>query len=186
MLEPRQITRRAAGFHDNRLDGLTDLVMRARGATVLDIGCNRGGVLFEMFCNGATTVHGVDIDRGCVMVAREWFADFRNVDARFENIDAARGGVAGIDSAFAGEFKTRYDIIIMLDTVHKIRRQIDVQAFEELMRSIARKTGTYFAWRGHPEEAPILDKLMIGFERVHYSKLVPDMNPCGIWQRTVG
>jgi len=67
--------RRVAGYHDIRLDGLTDLVLRAKGQKVLDLGCNRGLVGFEMFNNGATTVHGCDIDEGCIWTARGLFAD---------------------------------------------------------------------------------------------------------------
>ena len=47
MESEKQLQRRVAGWHDIRMDGMTDLVCRAKGASVLDIGCNRGLVSFE-------------------------------------------------------------------------------------------------------------------------------------------
>ena len=54
------LQRRVAGYHDIRLDGILDLTIRAKGASVLDVGCNRGLVAFEMANNGARVVHGCD------------------------------------------------------------------------------------------------------------------------------
>lgn len=69
--DENKLMRRVAGYHDIRLDGMLDLVIRARGASVMDVGCNRGLVGFEMANNGATLVHGCDnfaegIDTGAI------------------------------------------------------------------------------------------------------------------------
>jgi hypothetical protein len=37
-------TRRVIGLHSLRWDGLADLILRARGASVFDVGCNRGHI----------------------------------------------------------------------------------------------------------------------------------------------
>ena len=70
------------GYHDIRLDGLTDLLLRARDASVLDLGCNRGLVGFEFANNGAQLVHGIDIYKEGIWTARQLFADLRNCELK--------------------------------------------------------------------------------------------------------
>src|SRR5678810_812408 len=87
----QKIQRRVAGYHDIRMDGMTDLVIRARDKRVMDIGCNRGLVSFEMANNGAALVHGCDIYKEGIAAAREIFADLRSVRSQFEVVDLTQG-----------------------------------------------------------------------------------------------
>jgi 2-polyprenyl-3-methyl-5-hydroxy-6-metoxy-1,4-benzoquinol methylase len=111
-----KVQRRVAGEHDFRVDGMADLLHRARGASVFDIGCNRGMVGFEFARNGAAKVHGCDIFDVGINTAREVFADLRSVDARFEVVDLT-GGPKAL-GAFSGE---TYDITLCLATYHTLK-----------------------------------------------------------------
>jgi 2-polyprenyl-3-methyl-5-hydroxy-6-metoxy-1,4-benzoquinol methylase len=115
----KKLMRRVAGHHDLRMDGMLDLVIRARGCSVMDIGCNRGLVGFEMANNGASVVHGCDnYDEG-IETARQVFADLRNVEAQFECVDLSIGPQS------LKPFGWRhYDIMLMLATYHKLKRII--------------------------------------------------------------
>lgn len=187
MPELYRIERRVAGHHDIRMDGMTDLVVRARGASVLDVGCNRGLVGFEMANNGAVLVHGCDIYERGIMTATELFADLRAVQSRFEVVDLTKGPEAL--SPFGAE---RYDIVLLLATYHKLKRIMAPEALSELIKHLGARTIRFFAWRGTSTEhdknrkemkAIDDDLLPIGLERIHTSLISSDLGLCAIWAR---
>src|SRR5262245_50428504 len=114
-------------FSGFRLDGLGDLIPRTRGASVFDVGCNRGGVCHDFVLAGASVVHGCD--NGLeedhktprIQTARRWFADIRSVESRFEFVDLA-GGPGAIKKAFGTLYRAKYDFMLMLAVYHKLRR----------------------------------------------------------------
>jgi SAM-dependent methyltransferase len=179
----KPIERRVQGFHDLRLDGIGDLIHRARGATVFDIGCNRGLVGFEFGANGATRVMGCDVDEPCIWVCRELFADLRHVPHRFEVVDLT-GGVEAMRTAFGKDAELKHDIVLMLATYHKLKRIIPSRELSEMVTWFGTKTTRYFGWRGYEEEIPILDKDLgrAGLTRIHTS-LISDIQPAAIWAR---
>lgn len=186
MAEPYRISRRVAGYHDIRLDGITDLVMRARGASVMDIGCNRGLVGFEFANNGATVVHGCDNYELGIRTACELFADLRSVEIRFEVVDLSKG-VPSLKPF--GDRK--YDIIVMLATYHKLKRIMAPELLADLMRHLGRRTVRYFAWRGtssqhddNEKEMKALDRDLgsSGLRRIHTS-YISDLGVAAIWER---
>lgn len=179
--------RRVAGFHDIRLDGITDLVIRARGATVLDLGCNRGLVGFELANNGARLVHGCDTYEAGIQTAREIFADLRSVESRFEVVDLTKGAKA-LD-LFGSQ---SYDIVLMLATYHKIKRVMAEDKLGELMKALGARTARYFGWRGTSEkhddnEAEVhrIDRDLVpcGLKRVHTSYISTELGVAAIWER---
>lgn len=181
--------RRVAGSHDLRMDGITDLVTRARGCSVLDIGCNRGLAGFEMAMNGAVLVHGCDIYEPGIQTARELFADLRAVQSRFEVVDL-RDGAAALANAFGDA--ARYDIVLMLATYHKIKRVMSAAALSDFMRHLGEHTDKYFGWRatGHePEQNEIemaaidRDLAFAGLKRVHTSYISAELGLAAIWAR---
>lgn len=187
--EPKYgLMRRVAGFHDIRMDGMTDLVMRARGASVLDIGCNRGMVGFEFYSNGATLVHGCDIyDKG-IEAAREVFTDLRSVEFQFEVVDLVKGPSA-LRDAFGDR---RYDIVLLLATYHKLKRVMPPALLTELVKAIGNRTIRYLAWRGtsdkheeNEQEIANLDRDLgaCGMRRIHTSYISEELAVAAIWRR---
>lgn len=182
-----KVQRRVAGYHDIRMDGMSDLVLRARGASVFDIGCNRGLVGFEFATNGAKKVHGCDIYEDGIKTARELFADLRFVESRFEVIDLTPGESAL--RPFAGQ---QYDMTLCLATYHKLKRIMSEKALSELMQAFGRWTKGYFAWRGtsdkpkeNEQEIKALDRDLgaVGFRRIHTSYISAELGVAAIWAR---
>lgn len=184
----QKLMRRVAGYHDIRMDGMVDLVMRAKGCSVLDIGCNRGLVGFEFANNGADIVHGCDIDEDCIHIARGVFADLRAVDSRFEVVDLTRGPMA-LTNAFGA---MDYDIVVLLATLHKLKRVMSEKDLETLLVHFGRITKRWFAWRGTSEkhdendaEMALLDRVLsaAGLKRIHTSRLSETLGLAAIWAR---
>lgn len=187
MADSYRLMRRVAGYHDIRMDGMTDLVMRAKEASVFDIGCNRGLVGFEFYQNGAKRVHGCDNFEEGIRVAREVFMDLRAVESKFEVVDLC-GGPKAVDAAFGAQ---QYDITLLLATYHKLKRVMPAEKLSDLMKWFCERTTRYFAWRGtsdkpaeNEDEMKTLDQDFkpLGFSRVQTSTL-SDLGLAAIWAR---
>lgn len=182
-----KIMRRVAGYHDLRLDGMMDLVIRAHGATVLDVGCNRGLVGFELANNGADLVHGCDNFMDGIKTARELFVDLRNVRSKFEVVDLTNG-----PGPLRVHFMSAYEIVLLLATYHKLKRSMTPGSLTELVVYLGKITGRYFAWRGtsdkpedNEEEIVALDRDLGtgGLKRIHTSYISDALGVAAIWER---
>jgi hypothetical protein len=186
-----KITRRVAGWHDIRMDGMQDLVVRARGASVLDIVCNRGLVGFEMANNGAERVYGCDNYVLGITTARELFADLRSVKSRFEMVQLDQGPDA-FAAAFGADAELKHDIVLLLATLHKLKRVMSSEATAALIRYFGDRCGSYFGWRAtsdkpgeNEEEMALLDVNLkqSGLFRIHTSYISTQLGVCAIWGR---
>lgn len=177
------LMRRVQGNHDLRLDGISDLLHRARDATVFDIGCNRGLAGYEFAVNGSKRVYGCDIYEDGIVAARHVFCDFRTVRHRFEVVDLT-GGEKAMRKAFGADADLRHDIVLMLATYHKLNRIMNAEALDALMVYFGMHTEKYFAWRGYQEEMKALDGVLkaTGLKRCHTS-YISDIQPAAIWAR---
>jgi 2-polyprenyl-3-methyl-5-hydroxy-6-metoxy-1,4-benzoquinol methylase len=177
---PNGLQRRVAGFHDIRLDGIGDLLFRAQGASVMDLGCNRGLVGFEFANNGARLVHGCDIFEEGINTARQIFADLRAVQSQFEVVDLTLG-----EPAFEVFGSEPWDIVLMLALYHKLARQMAKDDLSQLIRFIGSRTARYFAWRGYDSEIKILDEELrtVRLRRVHTSFISKELGASAIWER---
>ncbi|MET4197278.1 SAM-dependent methyltransferase [Bradyrhizobium sp. LA8.1] len=183
-----KVQRRVAGLNNIRLDGMTDLLLRAKGKRVFDIGCNRGMVGYQFAEQYASVVHGCDIYEKGIEVAREVFADLRSTEGRFEVVDLTKG-----PSALTGAFGHEgYDIVLCLATYHKLKRLMSADDLSALMIFFGRWTRKYFAWRGtsdkpseNEEELVALDRDLkqAGLQRVHTSYLSSELGVAAIWSR---
>ncbi|RWB85924.1 MAG: hypothetical protein EOQ52_20455 [Mesorhizobium sp.] len=182
------VQRRVAGPHDVRMDGMTDLILRAQGKSVFDIGCNRGMVGFH-----APAWRRLPRTRGCdnyeqgILAAREIFADLRAVDSRFEVVDLT-GGPEALKPFGA----KKYDFVLCLATYHKLKRVMLAEDLSVLMQHFGRITKGYFAWRGtsdkhaeNEEEMAALDRDLgaVGLKRIHTSYLSAELGVAAIWGR---
>jgi SAM-dependent methyltransferase len=182
-----KVQRRVAGINNIRLDGITDLTLRAKGKTVFDIGCNRGMVGYQFAENYASIVHGCDIYEDGIKVAREVFADLRSVESRFEVVDLTKGPKG------LGVFEmSGYDIVLCLATYHKLKRVMKEDKLTELVQFFGNWTKKYFAWRGtseqledNEEEIKRLDRDLkpVGLQRIHTSYISNDLGVAAIWGR---
>jgi hypothetical protein len=178
-----KLMRRVQGDHDLRLDGISDLLNRARDASMFDIGCNRGQVAYEFARNGARRVMGCDIYEDGVIAARHFHCDLRSVEHRFEVVNLTGGGNA-MKAAFGKDADLKHDIVTMLATYHKLKRIMSKSDLTALMRWFGDRTVKYFAWRGYDDEIPMIDADLkpCGLERIHTS-LISDIQPAAIWAR---
>lgn len=183
---PQGIQRRVAGYHDIRMDGASDLLLRARGMTVLDLGCNRGMVGFEFACNGARLVHGCDIYAPGVEVAKQIFADLRSVQSQFEVVDLSEGPKSL--SVFGDG---TYDVILMLAVYHKLKRIMKQELLDVLVDHLGRRVNMYFVARATESDAQgnigdrnRIDAVLkqIGLKCVHWSE-ISEMGPIAIWSK---
>jgi 2-polyprenyl-3-methyl-5-hydroxy-6-metoxy-1,4-benzoquinol methylase len=181
------VQRRVRGYHDLRMDGMHDLVMRAKGKSVFDIGCYRGLAGYDFAVNGAAKVHGCDIYEAGILTAREWFADLRSVEAQFEVCDLTKGPPAL--KRFNGN---SYDITLCLATYHKLKRVMEPADLTELVKHFGRWTKAYFAWRGTSEKANENDKEIaaldrdlgaVGLARIHTSYISDELGVAAIWKK---
>lgn len=180
MADKYRIERRVAGYHDIRLDGIGDLISRARGASVLDVGCNRGLVGFELANNGVKLVHGCDNYALGIQTASELFADLRAVESKFVVVDLTKG-----QEALEPFGDRRYDIVLLLATYHKLSRVMPVDMLSGLVRNLGERAIKYFAWRGYEAEIAVIDGDMksVGMRRIHTSYISEDLGPAAIWAR---
>lgn len=180
------IQRRVAGDHDMRLDGMRDIIWRAPGRSVFDVGCNRGMVGVDFARAGARAVNGCDNYALGIQTAREIFADMRWVSSQFEVVDLTEGPKA-LEKAFG---RPGYDIVVCLATIHKLRRVMKQPDLEDLVTFLLRWTRRHFVWRGtsaqveeNAWEMDMIDRLArdLPLIRTHTSYLSSDLGPCAIW-----
>jgi 2-polyprenyl-3-methyl-5-hydroxy-6-metoxy-1,4-benzoquinol methylase len=178
MMDELHPQRRVMGLYDIRFDGLSDLILRARGCSVIDIGCNRGHVAYDFAMNGARLVHGCDIDAASIQAARIWFSELPHCRSQFEVVDLAKGPKS-LD-VFGPE---GYDIVLFIGVVHKIKRVMKADALRDLLFELSRRTITYFGWNGYTEDLQMMDEGLVGLTRVHTSELAIPGRPAAIWKR---
>jgi SAM-dependent methyltransferase len=171
-------SRRVVGLHDIRFDGLSDLFLRARGCSVIDIGCNRGHVAYDFALNGARLVHGCDVDAVSIQAARIWFSELPHCQSQFEVVDLEKGPSA-LDVFGPGG----YDILLFLGVVHKLKRVMQLDALNELIRSLEQRALAYFAWTGYAEDIGLMDSALRKLKRIHTSEIGILGRPAAIWKR---
>jgi hypothetical protein len=182
-----RVHRRVAGYNNYRWDGLTDLLCRARGCSLFDVGANRGLAGYDWAINGGSRVDGCDIFEPGVMTAREVFADLRECESRFEVVDLTQGPKAL--KVFSPQ---TYDATICLATYHKLKRTMPKDELSDLFRYFGRWTKGYFGWRGtsekHDENDAEMTALDIdlgaeGLSRIHTSYISAELGVAAIWAR---
>lgn len=181
LMDEAHPVRRVVGIHEIRWDGLSDLLLRAHGASVFDVGMNRGHVAWDFAMNGARMCHGCDIYGGGVQCARMWFAEHPHVESKFEVVDL-RGGVAAVTAAFGDQ---RYDIVLLIGVQHKLKKVMGPPEMRALIAHLGERALTYFGWNGYYDDLPLTDEALddVGLKRIHTSELAFPGRPAAIWKR---
>jgi 2-polyprenyl-3-methyl-5-hydroxy-6-metoxy-1,4-benzoquinol methylase len=182
-LRPATISKRQSGFQVDRLDGISDILTRAAGASVLDIGCNRGMVSCELAQGGAALVHGCDIWEPGLSVAREVFSE---IDCRshFVAVDLAEGDAALL-RAFGLSYRSQYDIVLFMAVYHKLKRTMPADRLTTLVTHIVNRTGRYLLLREPDEEAEEIAEIVArnGLTCVQRSTISKARGIATIWAR---
>lgn len=181
LMDETHPVRRVVGIHEIRFDGLSDLLLRAHGCTVFDVGCNRGHVGWDFACNGARLVHGCDIHGPSIQCARMWFSEHPHLESKFEVVDLAQGAGA-VTAAFGVQ---RYDIVLFIGVQHKLKRVMEADKLADLIADLGDRAETYFGWNGYAEDLNQMDEALatVGLKRVHTSELALPGRPAAIWKR---
>jgi SAM-dependent methyltransferase len=179
------VQRRVAGYHDVRMDGMHDLVLRCRGWSVLDVGCNRGMVGFELACNGARLVHGVDNDIHAIEVARSVFADIRSVQFRFEALDLSHEHATLHMKEKFGD--GQYNLVLLLAIVHKLERVMSHDHLMGLLHWFGTHAENYVAGHIHEPQFAYTHEAMhkAGLRLIHRSYIADPvgLGPAFVWKR---
>jgi SAM-dependent methyltransferase len=174
-------TRRVIGLHSLRWDGLADLVLRACGCSVFDVGCNRGHIAIDFAFNQARRLHGCDIYEAGIAACRHYFAELPEIDSKFEVVDLT-GGPAAVTAAFGD---MRYDIVLFIGVQHKLTRIMTPEALDALITHLGQRAITYMGWNGYAEHIAQMDAALVhaGLKRVHTSELAIPGRLAAIWRR---
>jgi SAM-dependent methyltransferase len=181
MMDETHPARRVVGIHEIRFDGLSDLLLRARGCSVFDVGCNRGHLGWDFAMNGARLVHGCDIDGPSIQCARMWFSEHPHVESKFEVVNLEQGPKAVRDA-----FKDwNYDVVLLVGVQHKLKRAMSKADLDLLIVHLGQRASTYFAWNGYSEDLPQMQSCLggAGLTQVHTSELALPGRPAAIWKR---
>lgn len=180
-MDEKHLVRRVMGIHEIRFDGLSDLLLRAHGCSVFDVGCNRGHVAWDFATNGARLVHGCDIHGPSIQCAKMWFSEHPHVESKFAVVDLTKGKDA-IHKAFGEQF---YDIVLLIGVQHKLKRTMTHNHLSDLISHLGSRAITYFGWNGYSEDLPQMRDALnkVNLQLVHTSELALPGRPACIWKR---
>lgn len=181
LMDETHPVRRVAGIHEIRFDGLSDLLLRAHGCSVFDVGCNRGHVGWDFAMNGAHLVHGCDIHGPSIQCAKIWFSEHPHVESKFEVVNLEQGPES-VTAAFGDQ---KYDIVLLIGVQHKLKRAMPEGRLIRLIQHLGDRALTYFGWNGYAEDLGQMDFALnsIGLTRVHTSELALPGRPAAIYKR---
>jgi len=181
MADKYPVRRSGVGSHDVREVGLRDLLFYADGSSVLDIGCNRGHVGYEFYRQGATKVHGCDIDAPSINCARQWFTEL-TIESKFEVVDLTKGP-SELNKFFS---ETKYDIVLFVGVLHKLKRVMPPKALADLVLSLGERSLKYLGWNGYVEDLDFMDDNLTqraaGLRRIHLSEFAAP-GIAAVWKR---
>jgi SAM-dependent methyltransferase len=139
----------------DQLKGLDPLLEACKGKTVLDVGCAEGLISLELVKRGASAVHGVEIVKEHVEVARRASA---GLPVMFEHADLNHWRP-----------RREYHIVIALAVLHKLRNPTEVA------KALAGAARELVVLRLPPRDAPVIIDSRSGHEPHHIGDAMGDM-----------
>lgn len=129
----------------DRFAGLSYMLERAQGLTVLDFGSCDGLISYEFARHGASLIHGFELAKPGVRFAQELFRDVP-ITAVF-----TRANLAKRPELFLSEHKAilceRYDVVLFLGMYHQLISQMSKEDLDDLVRFLLSRTERWFAVR---------------------------------------
>ncbi|RWO63413.1 class I SAM-dependent methyltransferase [Mesorhizobium sp.] len=152
-----------AGTWEDRLEGLFSCGVNYSDKTILDVGCNMGIVAYEISKHRPAYIHGIDILKPHIGVARSIFLG-SDVESRF---DAMNLGSRKLPSVL----RDRYDIVLLLAVYQHVRRGVGQEKADLIFTDIINRAQTVVA-RVPDEEDTCLQSLIegAGFTMSHRSR----------------
>ncbi|TIL68342.1 class I SAM-dependent methyltransferase [Mesorhizobium sp.] len=126
-----------AGTWEDRLDGLFSCGVDYAGKTILDVGCNMGIVAYEIAKHRPTYIHGIDILKPHIGVARSIFLG-SGVESRF---DAMNLGSRKLPSVL----RDSYDVVLLLAVYQHVRRGLGQHKADRIFADIINRAQTVVA-----------------------------------------
>ncbi|TIU94733.1 MAG: methyltransferase domain-containing protein, partial [Mesorhizobium sp.] len=122
---------------DDRLDGIFSCGVDYSGKTILDVGCNMGIVAYEIAKRRPAYIHGIDILKPHIRVARSIFLG-SEVESRF---DAMSLGSRKLQSVLKGS----YNIVLLLAVYQHVRRGLGQEKADRIFSDIINRAQTVLA-----------------------------------------
>jgi SAM-dependent methyltransferase len=160
----RPYEKRFAGTWEDRIADLFDAGIDFRGRTVLDVGCNMGIVAYEVSKKSPETIHGLDVYKPAIRIARRIFSGVP-IKHRFDVVDICD------ERKLRSCLSPSYDIVLLLSVWHHLRDRNGVQAADRAASQIAMRCKHALIARVPPELAGTFGELLapLGFRQVYRS-----------------
>jgi 2-polyprenyl-3-methyl-5-hydroxy-6-metoxy-1,4-benzoquinol methylase len=154
---------RFTGEWSDRLDSLFSCGVDFTGRSILDLGCNMGIVAYEVAKLGPISIHGIDLNRQHIQIARSIFQAVP-VESRFDCMSIA-------SSRFEAALAPMYNTVLLLSVYHHLKRGAGEKLAANAMRTVARHCDSTIVIRDPgTTEAELLGLLgESGFSVVHHS-----------------
>lgn len=152
-------SRSIAGETGDRVFGLDLAFDKAKGASVLDIGCHDGRIAERFAMAGAAHIDGLDISATFIEMAAERFLGLPT-RSRFRVADLSKGA-AVLEGL---ELLNGYDLVCYLGVHHHLKKQMPGERLSELVQVIC---------------AMASDHLVIRTPQVHFDPLLPEILATG-------
>jgi len=160
----RPFERRFLGTWEDRIADLFDAGVDFRGRSVLDVGCNMGIVAYEVSKQNPKSIHGLDVYKPAIRVARRIFIGVP-INHRFDVVDICN------ERKLLSCLSPSYDIVLLLSVWHHLRNRTSAQAADRAVRKIAMRCKRALIARVPPELAGSFGDLVtpLGFRQAYRS-----------------
>ena len=144
-----------AGFRGTwplRIGDLFNCGIDYRNRTILDVGCNMGILAYEIAKTQPKSIHGVDLDKDFIHVAKMVFCGVP-VESRFERLDLTR------PRDVARTLETTYDIVVFLAVYQHLYKANGHEVALAVTEDLISRCGEAFVLRTRPRFVPEIEKV---------------------------
>ena len=129
----------------DRFRGLEFILPYCNGCSVLDIGSCEGLISYEFARNGASLIHGFDLDPSRIEFSNQLFRNVP-VESKFIQADLAVD-VESFEKKYGHIVLNQYDVVLYLGVYHHLKRQMPIRRLHDFLRYLLSKTRKWFVVR---------------------------------------